>query len=216
VLDNAMVLTLCWVSAFLLGSIPPGLVIARMRGVDLRNVGSRNIGTTNVLRTVGKTEAALTLVLDIAKGFVPVVLVAPLFRALGMDIPVLAPFAAYDKLIVAQGLIGMAAIFGHNFSIFLAFKGGKGVATSIGVVFGLSPYVGLMIVTIWLFTFSKTKTSSMGALAAFAALPFIMFFYDKMPEKTAFAAAISVLIYVRHISNIRRILDGSEGKFIRK
>jgi len=211
-----MVLALCWVGAFLLGSIPPGLVIAKMRGVDLQSVGSRNIGTTNVLRAVGKTEAALTLVLDMAKGFIPVVLVTPVFRMLGMNIPVLSPFAGHDALIIAQGLVGMAAIFGHNFSIFLAFKGGKGVATSIGVVFGLSPYVGLIIVTIWLFTFSKTKTSSMGALAAFAALPVIMFLYDKMPEKTAFAAAISLLIYVRHISNIRRILDGSEGKFIKK
>ncbi len=118
-----MVLALCWVGAFLLGSIPPGLVIAKMRGVDLRNVGSRNIGTTNVLRTVGKTEAALTLVLDLAKGFAPVVLVAPVFRMLGMDIPVLAPFAAYDKLIVAQGLVGMAAIFGHNFFDFSRIQG---------------------------------------------------------------------------------------------
>lgn len=214
--DNTMVLALCWAGAFLLGSIPPGLFIARIRGVDLRKVGSRNIGTTNVLRTVGKTEAALTLVLDIAKGLVPVLLVAPIFRWLGMEIPTLGYFAAYDKLLVAQGLVGLAAIFGHNFSIFLAFKGGKGVATSIGVVFGLSPYVGLIIVTIWMFAFSKTKTSSMGALAAFAALPIIMHFYDKSPEKTAFAAAISVLIYVRHISNIKRILDGSEGKFIKK
>lgn len=215
-LDSSTVLALCCAGAFLLGSIPPGLYIAKMRGVDLRNVGSRNIGTTNVLRTVGKTEAAITLMLDIAKGLIPVLAVAPLFKWLGTDIPSLGAFAGYNQLFVAQGLVGLAAIFGHNFSIFLAFKGGKGVATGIGVIFGLSPYVGLMIVTIWMFTFSKTKTSSMGALAAFGALPLIMHFYDKSPEKTAFAAAISVLIYVRHISNIKRILDGSEGKFIKK
>lgn len=210
------VLALCCVGAFFLGSIPPGLFIARMRGIDIKNVGSGNIGTTNVLRSVGKTEAALTLVLDIAKGLVPVLLAAPIFGWFGMDIPTLGSFAAYNKLYVAQGLIGLCAVLGHNFSIFLAFKGGKGVASSIGVIFGLSPYVGLMLVTVWMFTFSKTKTSSMAALVAFGALPIIMHFYDKSPEKTAIAAIISALLYIRHVPNIKRILDRTEGTFLKK
>lgn len=200
----------------MLGSIPAGLLLAKMRGVDLRKVGSGNIGTTNVLRTVGKTEAALTLIFDGMKGFAPVVLLPAVFGFLQMDIPSCTPWVAYNKTIIAQGLIGLAAILGHIFSIFLAFRGGKGVATSIGVVFGLAPYVGMMIVTIWLFTFAKTRTSSMGALAAFASLPLIMHFYDKTPEKTVFAVIISLLIYIRHISNIKRIVAGSEGAFIKK
>ena len=217
-LDNTTVLALCWVGAFLLGSIPPGLVIARARGVDIKNVGSGNIGTTNVLRSVGKTEAALTLVLDIAKGLLPVVLIGPVFRWLELPIPSLGMVAPYtaNTLLIAQGLVGLAAILGHNFSIFLAFKGGKGVASSIGVVFGLSPHVGLILVTIWLFTFSRTKTSSLGALASFGALPFVMYFYDKSIEKTAIAGIIAALLYIRHIPNIKRILEGTEGKFVRK
>lgn len=216
--DNATVLGLFWCAAFLLGSIPPGLVIARMRGVDIRNVGSRNIGTTNVLRSVGKTEAALTLTFDIAKGLLPVLLVGPLFRWLELPIPVLSIFVDYtsNTLLVAQGLIGLAAILGHNFSVFLAFKGGKGVATSIGVVFGLAPYVGLMIVTLWMFTFSKSRISSMGALVAFGLLPIIMYFYDTSIEKTAIAAVISLLLYIRHIPNIKRLIQGTEGKFLKK
>jgi glycerol-3-phosphate acyltransferase PlsY len=218
VFDNTTALTLCLIGAFLLGSVPPGLFIARARGVDIRKVGSGNIGTTNVLRSVGKTEAVLTLVLDIAKGLLPVVAIGPVFRWLELPIPSLEVFAPYtaDTLLVAQGLVGLAAILGHNFSIFLAFKGGKGVASSIGVVFGLSPHVGLILVTIWLFTFSRTKTSSLGALASFGALPAVMYFYDKSVEKTVIAGIITVLLYIRHIPNIKRILEGTEGKFVRK
>jgi glycerol-3-phosphate acyltransferase PlsY len=218
VFDSSTVLALCCAGAFLLGSIPPGLFIAKARGVDIRQVGSGNIGTTNVLRNVGKTEAAITLTFDIAKGLLPVLLIGPFFSLLDMTIPTLSIFAPYtaNALLVAQGLVGLSAILGHNFSIFLAFKGGKGVASSIGVVFALAPHVGLMTVTIWMFTFSKTKISSMGALAAFGALPFIMYFYDKSIEKTAIVVLISALLYIRHIPNIKRLIDGTEGKFVKK
>ncbi len=216
--DNTIVLVLCWLGAFLLGSVPPGLFIARMRGVDLKKVGSGNIGTTNVLRSVGKPEAALTLMLDIAKGLLPVLMVAPIFRWLDLQIPSLNVFVHLEPnaLIVAQGLVGFAAILGHNFSPFLSFRGGKGVATSIGVIFGLAPHVGLMLVTLWLFTFSKSRISSLGALVSFGILPFLMHFYDKSFEKTAIAVVITALLYISHIPNIKRLLDGTEGKFLRK
>ena len=211
---DSLLLALICAGAFLLGSVPPGLLVAKIRGVDIRSVGSGNIGATNVLRSVGKAEAAATLVFDILKGFIPVAAVAPIFSSLGMQLPaVTAPgFEQADPLAVAQGFAGVCAILGHNFSIFLKFRGGKGVASSIGAVLALSPYVGLVVITLWLFTFSKSGISSLGALVAFAALPFAMHFMAGSPEKTVIACLITALIFIRHIDNIRRLIAGTEGK----
>ncbi len=156
----------CWLLAFLIGSIPTGLLIAKTKGIDLRKVGSGNIGATNVLRAVGKEAALFTLLGDIAKGVAPV--------AIGKFLG----FGVFDA-----GILGISAILGHNFSLFLKFKGGKGVATSIGVLLAFSPHVALLTITLWLLTARWTRYSSLSALVAFGLLPLSIYMLDYSKEK---------------------------------
>lgn len=181
--------------SFLIGSIPTGLLIARTMGIDLRKVGSGNIGATNVLRAVGKEAALFTLLGDIAKGAVPVAIA----KALALD--------ASDT-----GILGLSAILGHNFSLFLRFKGGKGVATSIGVLLAFSAHVALFTITIWLLTARWTRYSSLSALIAFGLLPLSIYMLDYSKEKMIIAITITVLIFVRHTTNIKRLIQGTESK----
>lgn len=203
------------VIAFFIGSIPTGLLIAKNKGIDLRKVGSGNIGATNVMRAVGKKEAVYTLLGDIGKGWLPLFMVrlvvltgsfnnAPAFaqaQALGIN-----PVAA------VEGLVGLAAILGHNFSVFLRFRGGKGVATSLGVLLALSPYTGLFTIMIWIMTFKRSKISSLSALAAFGALPLSIYILDFSREKTVIAIIITILIFLRHTANIKRLINGTESR----
>lgn len=182
-------------TAFLMGSIPFGVVFARARGVDLRKVGSGNIGATNVLRNVGKEAALLTLLGDMLKGTAAVALgklfgVGPLF----------------------EGLLGLAAIVGHDFSIFLRFRGGKGVATSIGVVLLFSPLAGIITVVLWLATAFLTRYSSLGALVSFALLPAGMAVTGQAGEKLTVSVIISSLLIIKHAGNIKRLLSGTERR----
>jgi glycerol-3-phosphate acyltransferase PlsY len=182
------------VFAFLLGSIPTGLLIVRSRGIDLRRIGSGNIGATNVLRSTGKWSALLTLCGDILKGALAV-LIARHFGA-GM---------------LFEGIIGIFSILGHNFSVFLRFKGGKGVATSLGVLSAYSPQTALITGIIWLLTLMVSKYSSMGALVSFGSLPVIIVFLDTA-EKLPVALIITFMIFLRHKENISRLLNGTEMK----
>jgi len=184
--------------SFLLGSIPTGLLVARSRGIDLRNIGSGNIGATNVLRTAGRREALLTLLGDVLKGALPVI-------AAGY----------YQTGTLYEGLIGLCAVLGHDFSVFLRFRGGKGVATSLGVLGVYSPQTGLVTIIIWLMTVILTKYSSLGALISFGLLPLSMFVFDS-PEKLIVAFFMSVLIFWKHRTNITRLINGSESKVGRK
>ncbi|MEW6740525.1 MAG: glycerol-3-phosphate 1-O-acyltransferase PlsY [Nitrospirota bacterium] len=181
--------------SFLIGSIPTGLLIAKTKGIDLRKVGSGNIGATNVLRAVGKEAALFTLLGDIAKGALPVAIGK--FFGLGI----------FDV-----GILGISAILGHNFSLFLKFKGGKGVATSIGVLLAFSPHVALLTITLWLLTARWTRYSSLSALIAFGLLPLSIYMLDYSKEKMIIAVAITVLIYIRHAANIKRLMQGTESK----
>ena len=185
--------------SFIIGSIPTGLLIARAKGIDLRKVGSGNIGATNVMRAVGKKAALFTLIGDIAKGIVPVVITKAL---------------AFDPLYA--GISGISAILGHNFSIFLKFKGGKGVATSIGVVLALSPHVGLFTVIMWLMTAKWTRYSSLSALVAFGLLPLSFYLIDHSRQNIIFGAIIALLIFIRHTANIKRLVQGTETKIGQK
>jgi len=182
--------------AFLAGSIPTGLMIAKAKGIDIRSTGSGNIGATNVMRSVGKESALFTLIGDIAKGALPVV-IGILLKLPQMELAV----------------VGLAAILGHNFSIFLKFRGGKGVATSLGVLLAYSPYVGLFTAIVWLMVMKWSKTSSLSALAAFAALPIIFLVLDNNALNIIFALVITVLIFIRHADNIKRLAKGQEGGF---
>lgn len=181
--------------SFIIGSIPTGLLIAKAKGIDLRKVGSGNIGATNVLRAVGKEAALFTLLGDIVKGVVPV--------AIGKSFG----FGVFDA-----GILGISAILGHNFSLFLKFKGGKGVATSIGVLLAFSPHAALFTITLWLLTARWTRYSSLSALIAFGLLPLSIYMLDYSNEKMIIAIAITVLIFLRHTANIKRLIQGTESK----
>jgi len=182
--------------SFLVGSIPFGIIVAKAKGVDLRKVGSGNIGATNVLRSIGKWPAAVTLLGDIMKGTLAV--------ALGR-------YVGADPLY--EGLFGIAAILGHNFSIFLKFRGGKGVATSLGVLLMYSPLVACITITLWLIVSVITKYSSLGALVSFGLLPFNIFLLDvAQKEKLFIGVVITLLILIRHTDNISRLIRGTERK----
>jgi glycerol-3-phosphate acyltransferase PlsY len=181
--------------AFLSGSIPVGVIIAKAKGVDLKKVGSGNIGATNVLRSLGRWPAALTLLGDMLKGTAAV--------ALGRYFGVGTFY---------EGLIGLFAIFGHNFSLFLGFRGGKGVATSLGVLIIYSPQTALITFIIWLVVVLSTKYSSLGALVSFGLLPLSIFLVDKNTGKLLIAFLIAILIVICHKDNIQRLIKGKERK----
>jgi len=182
--------------SFLVGSVPFGIIVAKAKGVDLKNVGSGNIGATNVLRSVGKWPAAVTLLGDIMKGTLAV--------ALGR-------YAGADPLY--EGLFGIAAILGHNFSIFLKFRGGKGVATSLGVLLMYTPLVACITITLWLIVSVITRYSSLGALVSFGLLPINIFFFDfAQKEKLFIGVVITLLLLIRHTDNMRRLIRGTERK----
>ncbi|OHE56626.1 MAG: acyl-phosphate glycerol 3-phosphate acyltransferase [Thermodesulfovibrio sp. RBG_19FT_COMBO_41_18] len=185
---------LLFIASFILGSIPFGIIIAKAKGVDLKKVGSRNIGATNVLRSLGKWPAALTLLGDVLKGTAAVAI----GRYFGVE-----P--------VYEGFVGLSAILGHNFSIFLGFRGGKGVATSLGVLGIYSPQTALFTFIIWLMVVMFTKYSSLGALVSFGLLPINVLLFDSK-EKLFTAILITILIFMRHKDNIQRFIKGTERR----
>src|SRR3569832_414954 len=181
-------------AAYLIGSIPFGLLISKIRGVDPRRGGSGNIGATNVLRVVGKKEAALTLIFDALKGF------APIFASGLLELQ--------EQAIL---IVAFAVILGHIFPVFLKFKGGKGVATSFGVFLALAPKIALVALILWIAGVYLGKYSSIGALTAFGALPFLALLLKREPGLILFASVIAVLVYIRHWENIQRLIQGKEG-----
>lgn len=185
---------LLFIASFILGSIPFGIIIAKAKGVDLKKVGSRNIGATNVLRSLGKWPAALTLLGDVLKGTAAVAI----GRYFGVE-----P--------IYEGFVGLSAILGHNFSIFLGFRGGKGVATSLGVLGIYSPQTALFTFIIWLMVVMFTKYSSLGALVSFGLLPINVLLFDSK-EKLFTAILITILIFMRHKDNIQRFIKGTERR----
>ncbi len=180
--------------AFLIGSLPSGLLIAKVRGVNLKEVGSGNIGATNVLRTIGKWAAFLTLIGDSAKGAVAVLIAR-----------------YYGAGVFFEGVVGLCAVLGHNFSLFLKFRGGKGVATSLGVLTIYSPQTGLFTIIIWLMTVLITRYSSLGALVSFGFLPLSVSVLDSR-EKVPVLLMMTLLIFVSHKDNIRRLIKGTEPR----
>jgi len=185
-------------AAYLLGSFPTGLIVGRARGVDVRTVGSGNIGATNVARALGKGWAVLVLACDALKGFLPV-----------WGAPRLLP--QHGPLLVA--LAGLATIVGHMFTVFLRGRGGKGVATSLGVSLGLSPPIGLACLGIYAATYGLTRLSSLGSLLGIWAFPVIATIHGGVDRPyIGLSIAVAVLVTVRHRQNIRNLLHGSEHK----
>ncbi len=187
------------VASYLLGAIPVGILAARMlAGVDPRKAGSGNIGFTNVLRVGGKLAGLVTLLGDLGKGALAV---------LGAR-AILGPSAG-DWALAA----GAAVVVGHIFPVFLKFKGGKGVATAVGVFLAIDPAIGAGLVLIWVVSLAVWRISSLAALITFVALPVIVWVTHPRVAMMALALVVSGLIAYRHLGNIRRLLAGNEPKF---
>jgi len=198
-------LTAALVFGYLLGAIPFGLVLTRFAGLgDIRSIGSGNIGATNVLRTGSKGLAALTLLLDAAKGFVTVWIAGR--------------YAGPDSALMA----GYGAVLGHLFPVWLGFRGGKGVATGLGVLLALDWRIGLACGLLWLLIAVVVRMSSVASLMSFAAAPILALFLPLLwtpgaeaigdRQLAMFAALVAVAIWAKHHTNIRRLLAGTEAK----
>ena len=193
-------------AAYLLGSIPTGFLVAKARGIDIRAVGSGNIGATNVLRILGKPAGIAVLFADALKGWVAVVLVTRAVWAV-LGTPASEP-EQMSHLIIAA----VCAILGHNYTCWLGFKGGKGIATSAGVLVALVPWALLIILSIWIMLFAVTRIVSVGSLAAAFTLPFASWFTTKNWTLTLVTGAMGALAIYKHKANIQRLLAGTESR----
>lgn len=206
-------------AAYLLGSIPFGLLLARMHGIDLRKVGSGNIGATNVSRALGKKWAYICFGLDVAKGLLPMLM--PIW--LGKTTPPVATATLWLWL-----LTGCAAIIGHIFPVWLGFKGGKGVATSLGVVLGLWPYYtlpGVAAFVVWAIAVKIWRYVSLASIMAAVIFPLALaagiaalrsWTCSELYPLLVFAVLMPMLVIGRHVENIKRLLEGSENKISTK
>ena len=182
--------------SYVLGSVPTGLWLGlKLRGVDIRQHGSKNIGATNTFRVLGKGLGIATLAGDILKGWVPVVL-----------------FAQLDAWEYLPVLCGLAAILRHTFSLFLWFRGGKGVATSTGVFLGLAPVPTLIAGGVFAIVFAATRMVSAGSISAAAAMIAAVFVIATPVPVRIVTVLVAVLVIVKHHANIRRILKGEESR----
>lgn len=195
------------VAAYLLGSIPTGFLVARAKGIDIRKVGSGNIGATNALRVLGKPAGILVLVVDALKGWVAVRVVAMLIveQFLSADGP-------GGNRVLAAILASVFAVLGHNYPCWLGFKGGKGIATSAGVLTALVPWALLIILSVWIILFAATRFVSIGSLAASATLPFATWLTTRDWTLTAVTGAMGALAIYKHKGNIQRLMNGTEPR----
>ena len=183
---------------YLIGSLPFALILTKLSGFgDIRNIGSGNVGATNVLRTGNKYLAFIVLSLDIIKGFIPLIILQVYFEDLSL----------LNKII-----LGHFAIIGHIFPIWLKFKGGKGVATYIGFLFSINPYIGLLFLILWMAVALSTKYSSLGSLTAILVAPIYFIFINFNLYIGIFFIYLSLIIYLKHTENIKRLLNKTESK----
>ncbi len=197
-------------AAFLIGSIPFGIVFTRNKNVDIRSIGSKNIGATNVLRSAGKTAAILTLLGDMLKGTVAVLIckIAIAKTNMAFDSPELS--ASFENLWL--GITAIAAVLGHMFSIFLSFKGGKGVATGLGVMLVYDPATAGVAVLVWMLMALIFRYSSLAALVAVSTMPIVLYSFHESMIKVAMVVMLAGLIVLKHHSNIKHLVAGEESK----
>lgn len=184
------------IAAYLLGSISSAILVCRLLGLpDPRTQGSKNPGATNVLRIAGRKAAAITLAGDSLKGLIPML-------------------AGHLLGVGPSGLaaIGLAAVLGHLFPIFFGFRGGKGVATALGVQLGLWWPIGLTVAALWLFVAKVLRISSLSALVSMALAPLVVWLYWPEPVLIGMQLMVTGILFWRHRSNIRNLIEGSEGK----
>ncbi|MGB7946657.1 MAG: glycerol-3-phosphate 1-O-acyltransferase PlsY [Candidatus Binatia bacterium] len=181
--------------AYLLGSVPTGYILGSLAGVDVQKAGSGNIGATNVARTLGKRQGIVTLLADIAKGYIPVIL--------GLHLG-LTP--------AESACVGIAAFLGHLYPLFLKFRGGKGVATALGVFLALAPLAALFLIVVFAVVILWSRATSLGSMAAAVAAPLTLWLTAYPMSVIAMSLFLAVMILVRHRGNIRRLADGAEPK----
>ena len=185
-----------FVLGHLCGSIPSGLwIVQALHGIDIRNYGSKNIGTTNVFRTVGPKTAVMVLLADALKGIVAVWLVSTYFHNPVLDV-----------------VTALGALLGHNYSVFLGFKGGKGVATALGLLVFLMPKVAPCSFGVWLVLVLATRYVSLGSIAAAIVTPFLAWYMEYPLAYVIFSAIAAFFVVLRHKENIQRLLSGTESK----
>ena len=185
------------VGAYLIGAIPFGFLIGKMRGVDVRTVGSKNIGATNVYRTVGHKWGFLAFFCDFLKGFLPAFLALRLASSVNENLPV---------------CVGLAAVVGHTLTVFMKFRGGKGVATAFGMMVALATYpallaFGIFVVTVWI-----SHYISLGSMLAAASLAVLVWMFPCLLAVRIIAVLVAVFVIVKHKSNIQRLMKGCENK----
>ncbi len=198
--------------AYLLGSFPAGYIAGRLAGIDIRKVGSGNVGATNVTRVFGRRLGYSVFVLDLAKGLAAVEAAV----IMGKGAQSSAQFVDFCAVIAA-----FFSVIGHSYSIWLGFTGGKGVATSIGALFGVNWIMALIVCAVWVAVFQTTRYVSIASIAAAVALPIaagIMLFLKELPTPIPlyFSLCLATIIVVRHRSNLSRLLKGTEPRFARK
>ncbi len=197
------------IAAYLVGSIPFGYLAGLSRGVDIRTVGSGNIGATNVFRTFGKKLGIATFVLDVFKG-IAATCVIPQGVWMAMGIEGAAPLAS-------EMVSAIFVLVGHSFPLFLNFKGGKGVATGLGIAIGVAPHSALLGLVVWLAVFISTRYVSVGSITAAFAAAIGVWFLDNSREPhhlvPLIISILAVLIILKHKANILRLLKGNENRF---
>ena len=198
--------------SYLLGSIPAGYVAGRIAGIDIRHAGSGNIGATNVTRVLGKRYGYPVFIVDFLKGLVAVSMSILIEKRAQ---PVLVPTQLFG--IVAA----ISCVIGHSFPVWLGFKGGKGVATSMGALFGLMPFVALIGVGVWVITFEVTRYVSVASMTAALAVPVSILILIPLKQTGGavllyFSICLAALVIFRHRSNLSRLVRGTEPRFKRK
>ena len=204
-----MSLVLVIITGYILGSLPFSFWLGKFKGVDLRRIGSGNIGATNLARVLGARWGLIAFILDLGKGLLAVVLAGYIFYM-------------FKDNVVSVSLLkitgGIMSIFGHNWSMWVNFKGGKGVATSAGVFLGLAPISLLLAMAVWVVVFVLFRYVSLASIVSSISLPIWM--WAGIGEKVAlpiiiFSCIVTVLIIIRHRSNIKRLIEGKENRFKR-
>ena len=204
------ILFLIFIICYLIGSIPFGLILTKLfDNNDLRNIGSGNIGATNVLRTGNKTLALLTLILDLSKSFMPLFIFFKLYPHLIINN--FFNLIIVDKIFLIL-VFGYFFVLGHCFPIWLKFKGGKGIATSLGVILSIDFFIGLCLLTIWILVFLIFKISSLSALISSTSFPILIFFKYEKVNLLYLSIILTIFVFFTHRANIIRLLKKEEKK----
>lgn len=189
--------------SYLIGSIPTSYIFGKvLRGIDIRQFGSGNIGATNVYRVVGKLPGALVLIIDITKGLICVTLIANLFLHLGISMD-----SENFRMI-----LGFSAIVGHNWTVFLKFKGGKGVAASAGVLIGIAPKIFILGLIIWIAVFLWKRYVSLASICSVVSVPVFFSILSYPASYVFFTSLVCAIMVYKHLPNIRRLVRGEENK----